>query len=54
MKERIEQGPSLDAVAFLLGRSGLQVTDPNDLLGNEPKSAVGALGSVFEDGDGLR
>jgi hypothetical protein len=35
---------------FSLGRSRFQVTDPDDLLSNERKFAVGALGLVFRDG----
>lgn len=40
-------------VAFFVGRSGFWVTDSDDLVGDDPKFPVGALGSVFEDGDGL-
>jgi hypothetical protein len=38
--------------SFAVGRR-FQVTDPDDLLSNERKFAVGALGSVFQDGHGL-
>jgi hypothetical protein len=42
---------SLEAVAFLLCWSGFEVTDPDDLISDSPKFPVGALRSVFEDGN---
>jgi hypothetical protein len=43
----------MNADTFLRGQSWLEVTDPDDLVGDEPKLAVGALGSVLQDGNGL-
>jgi hypothetical protein len=47
------QDPSLKAVAFHLCWSGLQVTNQDDLVGNDPKFPVGALRSAFEDANRL-
>jgi hypothetical protein len=43
----------MNADTFHLGQSWLKVTDPDDLVGDEPKFAVGALGSLLQDGNGL-
>jgi hypothetical protein len=43
----------MNADTFLVGQSWPKFTDPDDLVGDEPEFAVAALGSVFQNGEGL-